>query len=139
MTKFSEISLKRLATCHQDLQVIFNIVIDHFDCVVLEGHRGKEDQEKAFKAGKSQNHWPDGKHNSMPSMAVDVAPYDTLLKVNWDNTRRFYYFGGFVMGVAKMLKLQGKITHTVRYGGDWDQDTEVTDQKFNDLVHFELV
>ena len=27
----------------------------------------------------------------------------------------------------------------IRWGGDWDRDTEVRDNKFDDLVHFEIV
>jgi len=28
---------------------------------------------------------------------------------------------------------------TLRWGGDWDRDTEVQDNSFDDLVHFEIV
>jgi peptidoglycan L-alanyl-D-glutamate endopeptidase CwlK len=38
-----------------------------------------------------------------------------------------------------MLKNDGKMTHDVRYGGDWDGDKDINDQTFNDTVHFELV
>ena len=27
----------------------------------------------------------------------------------------------------------------LRWGGDWDRDTEVRDNSFDDLVHFEIV
>ena len=27
----------------------------------------------------------------------------------------------------------------LRWGGDWDRDTEVRDNTFDDLVHFEIV
>lgn len=27
---------------------------------------------------------------------------------------------------------------TLRWGGDWDSDTEVNDNSFDDLVHFEI-
>ena len=27
----------------------------------------------------------------------------------------------------------------IRWGGDWDSDTQVKDNKFDDLVHFELI
>ncbi len=135
MPKFSQASFSKLATCHQDLQVLFYEVIKHFDCTILEGYRNKEDQEKAFSAGNTQLHWPHGKHNRQPSMAVDVAPYP----IDWKNTKRMYWFSGFVMGIAQKLKDEGKMTHGVRYGGDWDGDKEIDDQNFNDLVHFELI
>jgi hypothetical protein len=47
---------------------------------------------------------------------------------------RFRYFAGFVVGIGAMLDIQ------IRWGGDWDRDTEVRDNRaFNDLAHFELV
>jgi peptidoglycan L-alanyl-D-glutamate endopeptidase CwlK len=139
MPKFGKKSLNQLETCHSDLQILFNEVIKHFDCVVLEGHRNQKDQDAAFEKGNSKLKWPNGNHNSIPSLAVDVAPYDPPTTVNWKDIKRFYYFGGYVLGIARILKDQGKITHSIRYGGDWDMDTDISDQTFNDLVHFELV
>jgi len=135
MPKFSQPSLSKLSTCDLELQKLFFEVIKYFDCTILEGYRNQADQEKAFQAGNTKLHFPHGKHNQQPSLAVDVAPYP----LNWSNTKRFYYFGGFVMGIAKRLKEEGKMTHGVRFGGDWDGDTEVTDQTFMDLVHFEII
>ena len=61
-------------------------------------------------------------------MAVDVAPYP----IDWEDRDRFHYFGGYVLGIAKSLGLN------IRWGGDWDQDTQTKDNKFDDLVHFEI-
>ena len=79
--------------------------------------------------------WPQGKHNSMPSQAVDVAPYP----INWHDRERFHYFAGYVMGVAERLRQEGKIRSYLRWGGDWSMDTQVKDNRFDDLVHFEIV
>jgi peptidoglycan L-alanyl-D-glutamate endopeptidase CwlK len=135
MPRFSKRSINNLSECHIDLQVIFKEVINHFDCSVIEGHRLEAEQNAAFKAGKSKLKFPLSKHNSLPSMAADVVPYP----INWNDTDRMRYFSGFVMGIAALLKEQGKITHTVRWGGDWDKDTQTNDQRFIDLPHFELV
>lgn len=135
MPKFSQDSFSKLSTCHMELQVLFYEVIRHFDCKVLEGYRGEEAQNAAYEAGNSKHKFPNGKHNRQPSMAVDVAPYP----VDWKNLKRFYWFGGFVMGIAQRLKDEGKMTYSVRFGGDWDSDKDINDQSFNDLVHFELV
>jgi len=43
------------------------------------------------------------------------------------------------MACAKVLLAAGKITHEVRYGGDWSQNQRVSDEKFVDAGHFELV
>lgn len=135
MPKFSQESFTKLSGCHIDLQVIFFEVIKTFDCVIVEGHRGEAEQHTAFESGQSKIDWPDGKHNGQPSMAVDVYPYPVVL----ENKKRFYWFAGYVLGTAQQLKNAGKITHSLRYGGDWDSDKDIDDQTFNDLVHFELI
>ncbi len=133
MPKFSERSIKRLQTCHPDLQLVFIEVIKHYDCTILVGHRTKEAQMEAFRTRKSKLEWPESKHNSDPSMAIDVAPYP----LDWSlddkkNMARWYAFGGFVLGISAKMGIK------IRWGGDWDQDTDLSDQTFDDLVHFEL-
>ncbi len=135
MPHWSKRSLDALSTCHKDLQTIFNEVVLHFDCTVVQGNRSELDQNAAFNAGKSKLKFPNSKHNLMPSMAADVVPYP----INWNDTDRMRYFAGMVKGIAIMLKAQGKITHSVRWGGDWDRDTELKDNRFQDLPHFELI
>jgi len=135
MPKFSETSKQRLETCNQDLQTLFNQVINHFDCTILCGHRGENEQNEYYAAGRSKVKWPNGKHNKTPSMAVDVAPYP----IDWADRERMHMFAGFVLGMAQALHDDGLMTHRVRWGGDWDMDTEVNDNGFDDLVHFELV
>lgn len=135
MPKFSQESFSRLSTCHIELQTLFYEVVRSFDCSILEGHRNEVDQEMAFHNGSSKVHWPNGKHNGQPSMALDAAPHP----VNFADIKRFYLFGGFVLGIAQRLKDEGKMTYSVRWGGDWDRDTQINDQSFNDLCHFELV
>ncbi|MEE9458265.1 MAG: M15 family peptidase [Candidatus Bathyarchaeia archaeon] len=132
--KYSNNSLSKLFTCHRDLQVIFNNVILYIDCTIITGFRSEEEQNKAFNNGLSELKYPLSKHNKNPSLAIDVAPYP----IDWNNLIRFYYFGGLVMGISNDLLKAGKITHEIRWGGDWDKDNDFSDQKFNDLVHFEL-
>ena len=128
MPKFGKKSMSKLETCHEDLQQVFYQVIKHFDCSVLEGHRGEELQNKYFNEGKSKVKFPKGKHNANPSNAVDVVPWP----IDWDDTDRMYYFAGFVKGIAAMLDIP------LRWGGDWNDNTEVKDTGFKDLPHFEL-
>lgn len=135
MPTFSTQSLSQLASCHPDLQTLFHEVIKYFDCKINEGFRDEATQNKAFAEGKSKLRWPNGNHNQYPSMAVDVYPCPIDMK----DTHRFYFFAGRVLGIADILKIQGKMLHSVRWGGDWNSDTEIKDNTFNDLVHFELV
>jgi peptidoglycan L-alanyl-D-glutamate endopeptidase CwlK len=128
MPSFSEKSCSKLATCDVRLQRVFEAVVREFDCTILEGHRDQERQDRMVEEGKSQVRWPDGKHNTVLSMAVDVTPYP----IAWDDRERQTLFAGYVLATAKALGVE------LRWGGDWDRDTEVRDNRFDDLVHFEL-
>ena len=128
MPKFSKKSLSKLETCDKRLQDLFLRVVKKFDCTILEGHRGKDRQNKLFDEGKSKLKYPKGKHNSLPSKAVDVAPYP----IDWNDRERFTYFAGYVLGIAYQMGLK------IRWGGDWDMDTQVKDNNFDDLPHFEI-
>lgn len=140
MPKFSKSSQGRLNTCHVDLQVIFTRVLKRRDCSVLCGHRGEEDQNGAYDAGYSKVQYPNSKHNLYPSMAVDVAPYFPGLKgPDWNDLGAFWMFASHVRDVAEDLLAEGKISHRLRFGGDWDGDGRTTDQTFYDLPHFELL
>jgi len=128
MPRFSTRSKSRLHTCDERLVDLFNEVVKKFDCTIIEGHRGKKAQNEAFNKGNSKVKFPNGKHNQSPSVAVDVAPYP----IDWSDRDRFHYFSGYVLGIASQMGLK------IRWGGDWDMDTKTKDNKFDDLVHFEI-
>ena len=128
MAKFGKKSRANLSTTHQSLQKVFNEVIKHVDCSVLEGHREKQRQNDLFDQGKSKVVFPNGRHNSNPSLAVDVTPYP----VDWKDRERQTLFAGFVLGIAKSMGIN------LRWGGDWDMDFQVNDNRFDDFPHFEI-
>lgn len=129
MPKFSKTSQDRLDTCHEDLQRLFERVVEEYDCSILCGHRGQEEQNRAFEKGLSKLEFPKSKHNRTPSLAVDVAPYP----VDWKNWPEWYHFAGYVKAIARDMGI------SVRWGGDWDSDNDFEDQNFNDLPHWEIV
>ena len=136
MPRYSKESLEKLDTCNTRLIAIFLEVINHFDCSILYGHRGQIDQDEMFSKGKSRCKWPDSKHNFDPSLAIDAAPYyEEAPHIRWDKSSlyRWYFFGGLVIAISKKMMIP------LRWGGDWDGDTYVKDQKWNDLPHFELI
>lgn len=144
MYYYSKTSAERLSTCHKDLQTIFNEVIKYFDCTILCGHRTTEEQQNLYKQGRTTGGkiitYVDGinvlgKHNYSPSLAVDAVAYP----IDWDHDRRNYLFVGFVLGMAKMLYQQGRVSHKLRSGVDWDQDWDLDDQRLIDVPHFELI
>jgi len=139
MNVYSKKSFAQLCTAEQNLRHLFTSILPFYDHTIIEGHREKEAQNRAVEEGRSKLSWPNGKHNADPSRAVDVSPHPVEwptvalpVEENERRIRRFYHFGGFVEGFA------AAIGTSVRWGGDWDQDRDLFDQKFNDLVHFEL-
>lgn len=133
MNQYSDNSENQLKTCDVQLQHLFRAVLPYVNHTILVGHRNEEDQHKAFLTGKSKLDWPNGNHNKLPSSAVDAAPYPIDFSESHKNLARFYYFAGFVKAMAFHMGLK------IRWGGDWDSDNDFKDQKFDDLVHFELV
>lgn len=139
MPKFGKTSKERLNTAKLCLQDLFNIVVQDYDCSILCGHRNQLHQDAAFNSGASKVSWPNSRHNSFPAQAVDVAPYP----IDWGETgttnerqkaiARFYHFAGYVTHVSENENIP------VRWGGDWDGDKIFSDQKFDDLVHWELL
>jgi peptidoglycan LD-endopeptidase CwlK len=129
MPVLSQHSLEQLSLCHPKLQELVKAVATKFDITVICGARSKEDQDKAFREGRSKAQYPNSPHNKLPSNAVDIAPYP----IDWNDVRRFYYLGGFVVSEAKRLGIK------IRWGGDWNGNFDIKDQNFHDLPHFELI
>lgn len=129
MPSFGKASREKLDTCDDKLQAICEVVIEHYDFSVLEGHRSGERQNELFRQGKSTLKAGQSKHNSLPSRAVDLSPY----KIDWENPKRFYLLAGMMFQCAYELNIK------IRWGGDWDRDWDHADQSFMDLPHFELI
>ncbi len=129
MPGFSPVSRQRLSTCHPELVRLMEAVVSTTDCTILCGHRTEAEQAQAVRLGRSTKPWPRSKHNTVPSLAVDAAPYP----VDWNDRRRFDHFAGIVKGTAAQLGIR------IRWGGDWDSDGDLGEERFQDLPHFELV
>lgn len=127
-------SLAHLSTCDARLQdFIHRLAAEappHLDFSVLCGHRGEEEQEDAYRRGLSKVRWPNGKHNRVPSLAVDIAPYP----IDWNDVFRFARLMGFAECVAWQMGLGDKI----RFGHDFNRSGR-TDDKFVDWPHVELI
>lgn len=127
--KFGQKSNRCLSSADPAWTRILTPVLEHMDIAVICGHRGEAEQMEAFTSGKSQKMWPESKHNALPSLAVDVIPWP----VDWGDTERFCVMAGCILQSAATLG------YTVRWGGDWDQDYQMIDEKWRDYGHFELV
>jgi len=122
-------SQRQLETVDPRLKSLCNRVLAHRDISVIQGHRGKTEQEEFFQKGVSKVRWPDSRHNTYPSLAVDVqpAPYN-------EKTLRedLSYIAGLFIGIGATMGLD------IRWGGDWNENGETADNSFDDLFHFEL-
>ena len=101
------------------------------DISLTTGHRGKEEQDSAYPR-YTKVRWPDGKHNKLPSDAVDFQPHPLPTNPNklWASLA---YVAGHIIAYGKSRGIQ------FRWGGDWDSDGDLTDQNFDDLFHIEVV
>ncbi len=101
----------------------------------------KETQNKYFKNGTSRVKFPNSKHNQMPSMAIDLAPY--IKGGDPYDFERSLFLAGIVRGVADRLYQQGLMAHRLKWGGSWDNLANATfafDRKgFYDGIHHELI
>lgn len=129
MPSFSNLSASRLATCDERLKSLLYEAIKQVDFSVLCGHRGEDEQNEAFRLKRSTKQWPDSKHNVLPSIAVDIAPYP----VDWNDTARFARLAGYIERIAHE---QGV---AIRWGGDWNGNFRTDDERFIDMPHLELV
>lgn len=143
MAVFGKTSMAVLDTCHPEIQMVLvhalkTVSALNLDFTLVYGHRGKQDQDDIFLKGMSKLKYPNSKHNSMPSNAVDVAPWVKDRDhpngyIPWSDFRYWYLLAGIILtsSIACGIKL--------RWGGDWDRDGDMSkkDNPFNDLGHFE--
>lgn len=139
MPVFGERSESYLMTCERDIQLVMRQAIKKGpDFTIICGHRTPEEQYKLYQKGRtepgdivthidglSKRSW----HNHSPSRAVDIAPWP----IDWKDPDRFKVLAGYILGTADAMSI--KLT----WGADWDHDYTLSDERFVDLPHFELI
>lgn len=130
MNKYSDSSAKNIKQCHPVLVVVFVFVLKYIDHKVTTGGRKKGPQNKLFKSGKSKVEWPLSKHNKTPSHAVDAYP--------WISGKISFNQGNCIEFASIVKMCSKKLGVPIRWGGDWNQDGDQSDERFRDLGHFEL-
>ncbi len=129
MPAFGKTSTARLKLCHGAIITIMREAIKIVDFKVISTYRGQAEQAKLYAGGLSKVQYPDSKHNLMPSQGIDIAPYP----IDWQDRERFVYLAGIVLGISSQM-----LSVRLRWGGDWDMDSDLQDQTFMDLGHFEV-
>jgi len=125
-------SVAKLATCQEDLQRVMRraLLLSNVDIAIITGHRDQGAQTQAFELGYSQTPWPKSHHNTIPSSAVDWAPYIGG-RIPWSDVGAFCRIAGVIEAAANLEEVP------IRWGGDWDGDPG-TPNRFQDLGHIEL-
>lgn len=156
--KLGKGSKKVFDTLHPDLQTIISWGLKYcaVDMTLYEGHRPPAKQFKYFKKGRElkNGEWVvvnrkavitnvdgyniKGKHNYSPSHAVDLRAYvPGKESLTWDVSHITYIAASLVM-IAEFLYLDGVISHKLRWGGNWDKDGDLADNKLYDRPHLEI-
>lgn len=133
--RFGRRSRGNLDTCHPILIEIATDAIKVADFSVIEGHRSQERQQELYAANATtlDGVTKKSKHQSRPSMAMDILPYVPDIDDVWERRDLFVLLAGVIFSSAH------RIGAKVRWGGDWNRDGYTWNQKFHDLPHFELI
>ena len=124
MPRFGRKSRRVLEGLNEDLQELLNEVIKYVDVSLIEGKRSLGRQKQLKKDGSTKT--LNSKH--LKGEAIDLAPYP----IDWDDRERFIYISGIVKGIAYQMGIP------IIWGGDWNENQDLSDNNFDDLVHFEL-
>ena len=131
MNSFGRGSRKHLRTVDARLQRIAHRALRITDHSITCGHRTREAQDAAFEAGNSKIQWPDGKHNRLPSVAMDVQVWPRPEKEE-DLIDEQLYLLGVYKGVGQEQGIP------IRTGADFNRNGRVSDNEWKDLFHVEI-
>ena len=128
MYTFGKRSKENLDTVCEPMRLICEEVIKHMDISVIEGHRTLERQKKLYDEGKSQIDGiaQKGNHNYMPSLAVDVIPYEKGVNP-FDGTEKSELM--FYRMNREFQRASNKLGIEITWGGNWS---------FKDMPHYEI-
>lgn len=137
MPTFGSRSLTNLASVHPRLRQIADAAIKRIDFTVIEGYRGQEEQNEAYRKGNSKVLYPNSAHNQTrdgkpQSCAIDVIPYPFA---GWDDpasAKAWKAIADIMFEEAKKLSVE------LRWGGDFNRDGDKTKSDAWDKPHFEL-
>lgn len=114
MEDIDQESLIKLGTCESEIQRLFLLVSKFLRFKVLDGF-------------SSTNYLSD-KHFEFPAKAIDVLFLDEALQFSVE--AKYYFFGGFVMGIASQLGI------AIKWGPCLSDFSE--HNFYGSFVHFEV-
>ena len=117
--------------CEELQEVVDFILAEVSDVSLTTGHRDEATQNALYPAFTKVK-FPDSKHNKFPADAVDLQPYP-YPQVEAELREQLAYIAGRAIQYAQSRHI------ILRWGGDWNRNGDITDNKFDDLFHFEVV
>ena len=137
MPGLNERSIKNLSGCHKDMQIICATAIERIGFTVIHGYVNEANQESRRRSGASPFVFGKSKHNKKPAMAIDFIP--NPFNGDWKDLKPFVAVAHVFIAVAEELYAAGVITHTIRWGHDWDRDGIEGEKGEWDTDHVELI
>ena len=131
MPFFSATSRERLLSCDSRLIAVCSDAIDFFDFTVVCGNRTDEEQDILFAQGRitdgpivTYKRGGESIHNTMPSRAIDLAPWVSGRGIVWDDVGLFGELAGVILYAAWKRGIW------ISWGGHWTS--------FVDRPHFQV-
>lgn len=121
MFNFSRRSEQNRDTCHSNIIEWLNegLKTSPIDFSIIFGYRGMSLQNRLFKQGFSKVKYPHSKHNSSPSLAVDIQPYPYTNEDKKDPKHtKFKLLNEHLRDVAKDLDIP-MLNGGLDWGWDW--------------------
>ena len=159
MFKLGKSSKERYDTLHKDLRAVIDkaLMYSSIDFSIIEGYRPVEKQMEYYKRGREEidgkwvivdkskvityvdGYFVKGKHNYDPSRAFDFCVYIPGKRhMNYDKSH-MVALGHMFITLGKQLFDEGKITHKVRWGADFNRNGEICEKDtFCDMPHIQL-
>lgn len=143
--QWNERSKEQLSTLHGDLRLVMDDALRLSDVPfqLVQGARTIDQQREYFAAGKSKVN-PDAYTSTAELFAAakhvvgDGVPLARAVDIIIDVSERGYdikhlaYVAGVVLACGRIRGVR------MRWGGNFDRDAELLEQKFIDGPHFEL-
>ena len=140
--RYSNHSLRKLATVHKEIAWVFCKAANSFDIRIVAGYRTPEEQHDLYLLGRSKKDGFVKKSRHQSGLAVDAVPVPkgiNMYKRSEENALRWAYFVGFMKAIAVEEGVR------LRSGWKWRTDPQdslvrpLSQNTFPDANHFELV